>query len=106
MDLTKFIEEPQGTAIERYFRENIGKNPNMMVPYYLMAAYAYYVEDNPIVGDSFFDGLAKDLLKKYDEIEHRHKYLITKDMLEAGTYLGEYPSIVEGAVQSVRENIR
>lgn len=106
MDLTAFFEEPQGTAIERYFRENIGKNQNMMVPYYLMAAYAYYVQDDPIVGDAFFDHLAKDMLKVYDSIVHRHKHHITKDMLVSGTYLGEYPSIVEGAVDDVREKFK
>lgn len=106
MDLTKFIEEPEGTAIEKYFRDMIAKNKHMMVPYYLMAAYAYYVQDDPIVGDAFFDQLAKDLLKEYDSIEHWHKHHITKDMLVSGTYLGEYPSIVEGAVDSVREKFK
>ena len=38
----------------------------------------------------------------WDDIEHFHKHYITPDMLEAGTYLGEYPSRVEGAVRSLR----
>ena len=34
-----------------------------------------------------------------------HKYLLTKDMLEAGTYLGEYPTMVRMAVGNyMREN--
>ena len=40
-----------------------------------------------------------------EAIDHPHKYLLTKDMLEAGTYLGEYPNIVKGAVGDyIREN--
>jgi hypothetical protein len=49
-----------------------------------------------------FDRLAKKLLKVFDDVEHVHKELLTKDMLEAGTYLGEYPSLVQGAVRDIR----
>lgn len=77
-------------------------NINMYVPWYIMAAYAYYVEDNPILSDHVFDRMAKQILIHYDEIEHMHKYLLTKDTLEAGTFLGEYPSRIKGAVDSLR----
>ena len=79
---------------------------SMMVPWYLMASYAYYKEDRPIFTDSYFDSLSKELLKEYDNIEHRHKELISKDALEAGTYLGSYPSIVKGALQNVRQQFK
>ena len=69
---------------------------------YLMAAYAYYVEDDPIMSDWHFDMLAKYLLENYDTIEHQHKHLVTKDDLRAGTYLGEYPLIVRGALNVYR----
>jgi hypothetical protein len=78
------------------------ENINMMVPWYLMAAYAYYKEDDPILSDTFFDSMAKTMLAVWDDIEHRHKHLITVDDLEAGSYLGEYPSIVEGALKDLR----
>jgi hypothetical protein len=78
------------------------KNINMMVPWYLMAAYAYYKEDDPILSDTFFDSMAKTMLAVWDDIEHYHKHLITVDDLEAGSYLGEYPSIVEGALDNIR----
>ena len=78
------------------------KNINMMVPWYLMAAYAYYVEDDPILSDSFFDDMSKTMLTCWDDIEHYHKHLINKDDLAAGSYLGEYPSIVEGALKDLR----
>ena len=49
------------------------ENPNMMVPWYLMASYAYYVEDDPILSDGLFDGLAHSMLESWDTIEHWHK---------------------------------
>jgi hypothetical protein len=79
------------------------KNINMMVPYYLMASYAYYVEDKPIFSDGFFDEMGKKMLACWDDIEHFHKEYITKGDLEAGTFLGEYPSRVEGGLKSLRE---
>ena len=39
------------------------ENPNMMVPWYLMASYAYYEQDQPILSDGLFDGLAKRMLE-------------------------------------------
>jgi len=40
--------------LDQYAAELFAKNQNMMVPYYLMASYAYYKEDDPIFSDSFF----------------------------------------------------
>jgi hypothetical protein len=79
---------------------------NMYVPWYIMAAYAYYVEDDPILEDSRFDTIAKRILDHWDEIEHRHKKYLTKDMLKAGTYIGEYPTQIKGALQSVRDTYK
>lgn len=75
---------------------------NMTVPWYLMAAYAYYVIDDPLLEDSTFDRLAKKMLANWDKIEHMHKDFITKDMLQAGTYLGEYPKRVQFALEHLR----
>jgi NAD-dependent DNA ligase len=70
-----------------------------------MCAYAYYELDKPLIEDFEFDALAKEILNNWDNIEHMHKYLLTKDMLVAGTYLGEYPNMVKGAVGNyIREN--
>ena len=80
----------------------IDHNVNMTVPWYIMASYAYYVEDNPILEDSTFDRLAKKLLANWDDVEHMHKNLLNKDMLEAGTFMGEYPSRIKYALQSLR----
>ena len=75
---------------------------NMYIPWYLMAAYAYYEEDSPIISDRLFDLIAKRILENWDQIEHIHKSYLTKDMLQAGTYIGEYPTRVKGALNDVR----
>ena len=73
---------------------------------YLMCAYAYYEQDDPLISDQEFDELATFILENYDAIDHPHKHLVTKENLEAGTYLGEYPNMVIGAVKSYRKEIR
>ena len=83
-------------------QEMIDNNANMAVPWFLMAAYAYYRQDDPILTDGAFDRLTTFMLNNWDKIEHRHKNFITKGDLEAGTYLGQYPSIIPGALDSLR----
>lgn len=87
--------------IEKALFDVTDKNNNMLIPWYLMAAYAYYVEDDPILTDTTFDKLAKKILDNWETIEHYHKHFLTKDMLEAGTYIGEYPSRVQDAVKAI-----
>jgi hypothetical protein len=82
--------------------KKIIKNKNMLVPWYIMAAYAYYVNDDPIISDALYDSIAKQLLIHYDDINHHHKYLLTKEQLEAGTCLIKYPHIIEGAVKELK----
>jgi hypothetical protein len=88
---------------DAYAQRLIDANINMTVPYYLMASYAYYVEDDPIFTDAFYDNLAKTILDNWDAITHWHKEHLSKDDLEAGSFLGDYPSIVQGALKSLRE---
>tara|TARA_Y100000385_G_scaffold211523_1_gene219603 strand:- start:407 stop:787 length:381 start_codon:yes stop_codon:yes gene_type:complete len=89
--------------LDSYAQDVFDKNINMMVPYYLMASYAYYEQDDAIFSDGFFDEMGKIMLERWDEIEHFHKEYITKDDLQAGTFLGKYPSRVEGGLKSLRE---
>jgi hypothetical protein len=84
--------------------DTVDVNINMTVPWYLMASYAYYVEDNPILSDEYFDRISQKMIKNWSAIDHMHKHLINLDMLEAGTYLGEYPSMVKGALAEIRKS--
>jgi NAD-dependent DNA ligase len=99
------LESPQMLEknVDKECMDVVDDNINMIVPWYLMAAYAYYVQDDPIISDACFDNLAKKGIANWDKIEHRHKDYITIDTLRSGTYLGEYPSRVEGAVNSMRK---
>jgi len=89
--------------LDNHAAKLFAKNINMMVPWYLMASYAYYQEDDAILSDGFFDDMGKTMLACWDDIEHFHKELISKDDLTAGTYLGEYPERVKGGLLSVRK---
>jgi hypothetical protein len=94
-----------GPIAEKMYWDVTDKNDNMLVPWYLMAAYAYYVEDDPILEDVTFDKMANKLKDHWSEVEHMHKHLISLDMLNAGTYIGEYPNMVKGAVQDIRNTV-
>jgi len=81
------------------------KNPNMLVPYYLMHSYLYYKEDSPIISDGEYDSICKRLHSEWDNVEHFHKHLIDKEMLIAGTgYTLEYPNRVIDAAKLLKEN--
>jgi hypothetical protein len=53
---------------------------------YLVCSYLYYIEyaDTPLE-DYEFDALCKELYNEFDSIEHKYKYLLEKDALQAGT---------------------
>ncbi len=89
--------------LDDYAAEKFAENINMMVPWYLMASYAYYKEDDAILSDGFFDEMGKTMLAVWNDIEHFHKEHISKGDLEAGTFLGKYPSRVQGGLGSLRE---
>lgn len=68
--------------------------------YYLMSCYLYYIEDMHVLADGVFDDLCKELLTRWDELDHAHKHLVTRGDLEAGTgYAIVYPKIVVGAAR-------
>ena len=46
----------------------VSNNKNMLIPWYLMTAYAYYIEDSPLISDMIFDQLSKDLIANWKTI--------------------------------------
>ena len=71
---------------------------NRLVPYYLMSSYLYYKEDRQVLTDDEYDALCKRLLNEWDNVQHMHKYLITKQDLKAGTgYAIKYTNMIIGA---------
>ena len=63
----------------------IESNHNLLVPWYLMASYLYYHEDVSLLSDSLYDRLCKQLDAEWDSIDHRHKRLVDRASLTAGT---------------------
>ena len=94
-------DEPT-SVYEKMCMDSIESNPNMLVPWYIMASYSYYVEDNPLLTDGSFDRLTTRLLENFDEVEHLHKEFIDKDTVRAGTYLGEYPTRIPDVIKQMR----
>ena len=75
---------------------------------YLVHSYIYYHLDNSVIADSEYDKMAKYILEHYDELDHPHKHLISKDALEAGTMLlreDEYPTIVKDTAKMVKKGL-
>ena len=77
----------------------IATDPNMLVPWYLIASYAYYVLDESILTDAYYDMICFLLMEELDavNIDHPHAQLCDMESLSAGTgyHLSEdqYPSI-------------
>ena len=81
------------------------QNPNMVVPYLLMASYLYYCKDEaPPLQDHEYDWLCSYARQNWSRIQHPHKRLIKKSWLEAGSLYklreDEYPMMVKGAAFS------
>ena len=91
----KYSDQP---LEEVEFKQRVRGNPVAM---YMMAAYAYYQEDDPIMSDWQFDQLAVQLLEEYDRWS-LHPHLPSQDDLRAGTYLGDYPKVVQLALNAYR----
>ena len=70
----------------------------MLVPYYLMHSYLYYEMNEPIISDTEYDELCRELKEKWDSVEHFHKHLIDVQSLGAGTgYQLKYNKRIENA---------
>ena len=83
--------------------------PGQMVSCYLTAAYCYYHLDISPLTDYAFDLLARQLLACWDEVDHIHKHLITKDELLMGTLLlaeDKYPSRIRSPIPVAFEDGR
>ena len=79
------------------------KNPNMLIPYYLMFSYLYYEKNITLIDDTEFDQMCKTLLEKYDEVEHMHKHLVKKENLTAGTgYDIKYTNMIKDSAMELQ----
>ena len=68
-----------------YCQQIIDNNHNQLVPWYLMASYMYYHEDESLITDALYDEVCQRLSYLLDKIDHWHKDLIDPGALAAGT---------------------
>ena len=81
------------------------KNPNMLVPYYLMFSYLYYEKNVSLIEDTEVDKLCQTILEKYDIVEHMHKHLVSKEALTAGTgYDIVYTNMIKDSAMKLKES--
>ena len=79
------------------------KNPNMLIPYYLMFSYLYYVKNISLIEDTEFDQMCKTLLEKLDGLTHMHKHLVKKENLTAGTgYDIKYTNMIKDSAMELQ----
>lgn len=97
-------EVVQGMSLDKraeFMWSRVNADANMAVPWYMILSFLYYVHDISLVPDEDYDKLCKLLLEQYDGLNHRHKGLVDKDALAAGTgyHLAEsdYPSICKAS---------
>lgn len=86
-----------------YARRCISNGPNVNVAWWLMASYAYYELDDPIISDAMFDAITARLKEiGLDNLTHIHRHLITQGMLDAGTGNGiKWPSRVISSARQI-----
>lgn len=93
-------------------RKSYKRSINTVVPWLLMASYLYYLrpEHVPILSDCTFDRACEWLYDNWEVVEHRHKHLITKEDLAAGSLYAlkenEYPLITKNTAVQLSESIR
>jgi NAD-dependent DNA ligase len=68
---------------------------DLLVPWFLMACFAYYELGRPIMSDAEFDHLVGLLAEHWEVIDHPHKKLIDPEIFSVGSgFALDYPSIV------------
>lgn len=75
---------------------------NLTVPWFLMAAYAYHIEHDPILSDDQYDRMVKRMSDHWSEINHKYKNLISiKDRS-----IESYPSMTKTVIKDMRRNVK
>jgi hypothetical protein len=86
-------------------RARINADPNMLVPWYLMASHAFHWMDRSIISNALYDEICRRLLAEWDAITHPHKSHVDRSALAccSGNYLTEdrMPSKAFCALQSL-----
>lgn len=60
------------------------ENPNLLIPWFITACVTYE-EGNPILSDSTFDEISKEMIEKWDTLTHPDKKWIKIGSLNKGS---------------------
>lgn len=81
----------------------VSAKPNLAVPWFILASYAYYQQDDPIISDDMFDWLVVMLKHYWPNLTHPHRDRITLEDLETGSGNAlRYPGGMEEKLRYVR----
>jgi hypothetical protein len=104
---------PSNGTYDAQMTADMRQTTNAVVGWLLMASWCYYIEPVPcsLLSDEQFDKACAWLLRHYDGVSHKYKYLLPREALVAGSAYhlsaGQYPGgIIRMAQQakSVLEN--
>lgn len=85
---------------DTYALKVINANTNMLVPWWIMGAWAYDVANTPILSDAAFDEIAVRLQDNWVFVQHRHKSLLDPFMLTSAIAIsGRWPPMAIHAAQ-------
>lgn len=101
--------KPVNGNFDEPVRDCFKKNRNSCISFWLVSSYCYYIRHESLMSDQAFDKMSKWMLDNYDSLEHNHKHLITKEMLEAGSGYNlnenDYPLIVKVTAEIFIKNL-
>ena len=100
---------PTNGTYDQAARECFKNSPNTVISWILSASYCYYCRHTSLLSDDVFDKMCLYALNNYDTLKHRHKHLITKGMLKAGTAYNlrveDYPLIVRCSAEEMIQRL-
>lgn len=78
---------PINGTYDAQLTRDMGRTPNAVVGWLLMASWCYYIEPTPcsLLSDTLFDKACAWLLRHYDVVTHQFKHLLPPEALAAGT---------------------
>lgn len=71
--------------LDMYVRTILEGKPNLAVSWWLISSYAYYMRDETLISDEFFDYLTLLIKENYEQITHENKDLITPERIACGS---------------------
>jgi len=90
--------------LDKEFMDVTDRDIDMLVPWFLMASYAYDVQEEPILSDATYDKMLRRMIDNWDDINHPNKHYILKDDLETGKFRCEYPKRVKDAINTLKDS--